>query len=87
LIYGKNTVTIKQIQEQSGASVHVPKSANIDNPTVRTLQVTCPNLDGANLAKQLIEDVLKTKPGYGTNGGTNHYQQQQQVALQVSVPE
>ena len=83
-------MTIKQIQEQSGANVHVPKSANIDNPTVRTLQVTCPNLDGANLAKQLIEDVLKTKPGFGgANGGMNSYQQQQQqqVALQVSVPD
>jgi far upstream element-binding protein len=79
-------VTIKQIQEQSGANVHVPKSANIDNPTVRTLQVTCPNLDGANLAKQLIEDVLKTKPGYGSNGGgMNSYQSQ--VSLQVSVPD
>jgi far upstream element-binding protein len=80
-------VTIKQIQEQSGANVHVPKSANIDNPTVRTLQVTCPNIEGANLAKQLIEDVLKTKPGFGASGGMNQYQSQQQVSLQVSVPD
>ena len=50
------------------------KNGNIDNPTVQTLQVTCPNSDGANLPKQLIEDVLKTKPGYGANGGINQYQ-------------
>lgn len=81
-------MTIKQIQEQSGANVHVPKTANADNPTVRTLQVTCPNLDGANMAKQLIEEVLKTKPGHGANGGAHQYQpQQQQVSLQVSVPD
>jgi far upstream element-binding protein len=79
-------VTIKQIQEQSGASVHVPKSANVDNPTLRTLQVTCPNLDGANLAKKLIEEVLSKKLSNNTGSFGNHYQTQQ-VSLQVSVPD
>jgi far upstream element-binding protein len=93
----ESTVTIKQIQEQSGASLHIPKTSNVDSPTVRIIQITCPNAEGANLAKQLVEDVLKTKPSYGNSSsansnsaaGSNHNNQhaQPQVSVQISIPD
>jgi predicted RNA-binding protein YlqC (UPF0109 family) len=82
-------VTIKQIQDQSGASLHIPKVANADSPTVRAVQITCPNPDGANLAKRLVEDVLKTKPGYSASAftGANHSASGPQVSIQISIPD
>lgn len=80
--------TIHQIQEQSGASIQVPRTGNVDDPTVRTLQITHPNVEGATLAKQLIENVLKSKPSFnqshhhGPNGGNNN-----SASIQVSIPD
>jgi far upstream element-binding protein len=84
-----SVVTIKQIQDQSGASLHIPKVANAESPTVRTVQITCPNPDGANLAKRLVEDVLKTKPGYSANAitGENPSSLGPQVSIQISIPD
>jgi far upstream element-binding protein len=85
-------VTIRQIQDQSGASIQVPKTGNIDNPALRTLQITHPDPQGAAFAKQLVEDILKSKPSFAASNGNNeaHQQQQQQhhqASIQISVPD
>jgi far upstream element-binding protein len=87
LIIGKMGSTIKSIQEQSGASIQVPQAGNADNPSVRTVSITHPTEQGANFAKQLIEDLLKSKPSYaggGGGGGGGHHQGQVTVQVPVS---
>lgn len=64
LVIGKGGTTIKSIQEQTGATIQVPKQGNVDNPALRTLQITHPEEQGALMAKEMVENVLKTKPGY-----------------------
>jgi far upstream element-binding protein len=80
--------TIQQIQDQSGASIQVPRVPNEDNPAVRTIMITHPNEEGAALAKSLIENVLKSKPSFSSN--PSPYQQQapsSAVSVQVSIPD
>lgn len=85
------SVTIKQIQEQSGASIQVPKTGNVDNPAFRTLQITHPDSQGAEYAKQMVLDILKSKPSYAATGNNNNAnngaQQQQQTSIQIAIPD
>jgi transcription antitermination factor NusA-like protein len=82
LIIGKMGSTIKSIQEQSGASVQVPQAGNVDNPSMRTVSITHPTEQGAMYAKQMIEDLLKSKPSYAGGGGGGG---QGQFSIQVPV--
>lgn len=61
LIIGKAGTTIKSIQDRSGANIQIPQSGDADNPSIRTVSITHPHAEGAQLAKQLIEDVLGSK--------------------------
>jgi far upstream element-binding protein len=91
------TATIQQIQDQSGASIQVPRTGNVDNPAFRTLMITHPNEQGAEHAKQLIENVLKSKPSFQPSaqqmqhpqGGPNngHGQYNQATSIQISIPD
>jgi far upstream element-binding protein len=87
LIIGKMGSTIKSIQEQSGASIQVPQSGNADNPQMRTVSITHPTEQGAMYAKQMIEDLLKSKPSYagGGGGGGGGQGGGQQFSIQVPV--
>jgi polyribonucleotide nucleotidyltransferase len=78
LIIGKGGTTIKSIQETTGASIQIPPSGNADNPSVRTINITHPNEQGANAAKQQIEHVLSSKPSYAQNSGP-------QTSVQITV--
>lgn len=61
LIIGKSGVTIRGIQDRSGANIQIPQSGDLDNPAVRTVSITHAHAEGAALAKQLIDDLLSTK--------------------------
>mmetsp|Transcript_21223 Transcript_21223/g.29522 ORF Transcript_21223/g.29522 Transcript_21223/m.29522 type:complete len:804 (+) Transcript_21223:108-2519(+) len=96
LIIGKGGTNIKNIQDQSGANVQIPQQADVDNPMVRTVNVTHPHPEGANLAKQLIEGLLNSKTqnahqggaGGGFGGGAGAPGAGgQQTTLQVYVPD
>lgn len=94
------TATIKSIQEQTGATIQVPKQGNADNPALRTLQITHPEEQGALMAKEMVENVLKTKPGYAqqmamlrqqphhpNSSQTPIQQQQPDCSVQVMIPD
>ncbi len=93
----KKSATIKSIQEQTGSAIQVPKSGNVDNPLIRTLRITCPDLQGAQRAKEMVEDVLKTKPGYqqqmrllqqqGAQMALSQQQQRPEFSIQVNIPD
>jgi predicted RNA-binding protein YlqC (UPF0109 family) len=82
LIIGKSGSTIKSIQESTGASIQIPPSGNVDDPSVRTVSITHPNEQGALAAKQQIQDLLNSKPSYagGNSGGGG-----QQLTIQIMV--
>lgn len=78
LIIGKGGAQIRNIQEKSGANVQIPQVADAGNPTVRTVNITHPNAEGANFAKQMIEEVLASKAANNMGGN-------QDVTIQVNV--
>mmetsp|Transcript_393 Transcript_393/g.562 ORF Transcript_393/g.562 Transcript_393/m.562 type:complete len:634 (-) Transcript_393:542-2443(-) len=80
LIIGKGGSTIKHIQDTTGASIQIPPSGNIDDPSVRTVSVTHPTEEGARMAKHQIEELLKSKPSFSKDQG-------QQITLQVLIPD
>jgi far upstream element-binding protein len=70
LIIGKGGMTIRSIQERSGANVQIPQGPDHDNPAIRTVNITHPNKEGAEFAKTLIEETLATKLNHG--GGVSY---------------
>lgn len=86
LIIGKAGSTIKAIQDQTGAQVQIPPSGFSEKQDVRTVSITHPTEEGANMAKSRIEDLLNSKPSFS--------QQQErrattgaQVTVQVMIPD
>jgi len=69
LVIGKGGSTIRSIQERSGANVQIPQGPDHDNPAVRTVNITHPQMSGAEFAKTLIEEVLGSKTHHGGGGG------------------
>lgn len=69
LIIGKGGVTIRSIQERSGANIQIPTVGDNDNPMVRTISVTHATLEGANYAKQMVEEILRNKINFHQNHG------------------
>ena len=61
LIIGKGGMQIRNIQERSGANIQIPQVADADNPAVRTVNITHPNKEGGEFAKQMISEILATK--------------------------
>ena len=61
LIIGRGGSTIRDIQDRSGANIQIPQAGDVDNPTVRTVSITHPHLEGAQAAKQMIEGLLASK--------------------------
>jgi predicted RNA-binding protein YlqC (UPF0109 family) len=86
LVIGKQGSTIRMIQEETGASVQVPRRD--DDDTFRMIHITHPNEQGANAAKARIVELLETnetnKARANTNGHTNN-QQAAQTTIQISV--
>jgi len=80
LIIGKGGCNIRAIQDRSGANIQIPQGADADNPLIRTCNITHPTLDGANFAKQMVEDILKTKTDKGLVTGVGG-----EFSLQVLV--
>lgn len=68
LIIGRGGATIRQIQDRSGANIQIPQVADADNPASRTVSITHPHVEGANVAKQLIEELLATKAQNNPSG-------------------
>jgi len=69
LIIGKGGMTIRSIQERSAANIQIPQSPDHDNPSIRTVNITHTNKEGAEFAKTLIEEVLSAKQNHGGGGG------------------
>ena len=76
LIIGKAGSTIKGIQDRSGANIQIPQSGDTGNPSIRTVSITHPHVEGANLAKQLIEDILGSKRNQAPH-----------ITIQVEIPD
>eukprot|EP00542_Grammatophora_oceanica_P001960 CAMPEP_0194068928 /NCGR_PEP_ID=MMETSP0009_2-20130614/87361_1 /TAXON_ID=210454 /ORGANISM="Grammatophora oceanica, Strain CCMP 410" /LENGTH=536 /DNA_ID=CAMNT_0038722069 /DNA_START=84 /DNA_END=1690 /DNA_ORIENTATION=- len=76
LIIGKAGATIKSIQDRSGASIQIPQTGDAANPTMRTVSITHPTVQGADYAKQLIQDLLATKK-----------EQTPHLTLEVQIPD
>lgn len=102
LVIGKAGATIRHIQETTGCSIQVPQKNNKDEPnrdeetvdgdkpgSTRTVHVTHPNEQGALAAKAMIEDILKNKPTHhhNNNNNNNNSNYQNQVTIQVAVPD
>ncbi|KAL7456224.1 hypothetical protein ACHAWC_010209 [Mediolabrus comicus] len=69
LIIGKGGAQIRTIQENSGANVQIPQVADANDPTVRTVNITHPNKEGAEFAKQMIQEILNAKLQQNQGGG------------------
>mmetsp|Transcript_25429 Transcript_25429/g.51314 ORF Transcript_25429/g.51314 Transcript_25429/m.51314 type:complete len:448 (+) Transcript_25429:107-1450(+) len=69
LVIGKGGMQIRNIQEKSGANVQIPQAADANNPLVRTVNITHPNIEGANFAKQMIEEIMSSKASMNNGGG------------------
>jgi far upstream element-binding protein len=69
LIIGKGGAQIRTIQENSGANVQIPQVADANDPTVRTVNITHPNKEGAEFAKQMIQEILNAKLQNQSGGG------------------
>jgi len=72
LIIGKGGSTIKFIQETTGSSVQIPHTADTDNPSVRSISITCPTDEGAEAAKSQILNIIKNKPINNHHKGNNN---------------
>ena len=68
LIIGRGGMTIRSIQDRSGANIQIPQVADANNPATRTVSITHPHVEGANVAKQLIEEMLATKTQNNQSG-------------------
>jgi far upstream element-binding protein len=79
LIIGRGGMTIRNIQDRSGANIQIPQVADADNPATRTVSITHPHVEGANVAKQLIEEMLATK--------TQNNQSGPYTSIQVAIPD
>lgn len=71
LVIGKGGMTIRSIQERSGANIQIPQGPDHDNPSIRTCNITHPQKEGAEFAKTLIEEVLSSKPSHGGGYGNS----------------
>lgn len=80
LIIGRGGATIRHIQDRSGANIQIPQQGDADNPTVRTVSITHPHVEGANVAKQLIEEMLASKAQQNQAGPYTSIQ----VAVRIS---
>lgn len=84
LIIGKGGVNIRSMQDRSGANIQIPPHADADNPLIRTVSITHLTMDGANFAKQMVEDILRNKIGGGgvpTGGGST------ESSIHVLIPD
>ncbi|GAX22922.1 far upstream element-binding protein [Fistulifera solaris] len=79
LIIGKGGATIKAIQEQTGANIQVPPSADVNDATKRTISITHADKAGALAAKERIESLLKNMPSYGSG--------EEQITIQIQIPD
>mmetsp|Transcript_5921 Transcript_5921/g.8600 ORF Transcript_5921/g.8600 Transcript_5921/m.8600 type:complete len:778 (-) Transcript_5921:446-2779(-) len=87
LIIGKGGVTIRSIQERSGANVQIPQGPDADNPMIRTINITHPTKEGAEFAKNLIDEIMRGKMQHsgGYSGGAT--QSSAEVSIQVQIPD
>jgi len=67
LVIGKGGMNIRSMQDRTGANIQIPQQADIGNPTVRTISITHPTIDGATLAKSLVEEILRSKANHTYN--------------------
>lgn len=81
LIIGKGGMTIKSIQDQTGAQVQIPPRPTDDKPDVRIVSITHPSEEGAQMAKRRIEDILASKPSFSDD----RRNQAPQLTVQVMV--
>mmetsp|Transcript_48401 Transcript_48401/g.139201 ORF Transcript_48401/g.139201 Transcript_48401/m.139201 type:complete len:641 (-) Transcript_48401:2157-4079(-) len=85
LIIGKGGATIKAIQDQTGAQVQIPPSGVSEKPDTRTISITHPSEEGANMAKQRIEALLASKPSFSQQ--SERRDAGPQISIQVMIPD
>ena len=85
LIIGKGGMTIKSIQDQTGAQVQIPPRPADDRPEIRTVSITHPTEEGAQMAKRRVEDVLASKPSFSDDRRVQGHQVTVQIMVGVDV--
>jgi hypothetical protein len=93
LFQGRGGSTIKSIQERTGSNVQIPPQPDDNNPLVRTINITHPLKEQAEMTKYYIAGVLSKNPEilqqlglasnsggyYGSGGAGSDYSVQIQV--------
>eukprot|EP00591_Stephanopyxis_turris_P007536 CAMPEP_0195512456 /NCGR_PEP_ID=MMETSP0794_2-20130614/4406_1 /TAXON_ID=515487 /ORGANISM="Stephanopyxis turris, Strain CCMP 815" /LENGTH=462 /DNA_ID=CAMNT_0040640245 /DNA_START=94 /DNA_END=1479 /DNA_ORIENTATION=+ len=81
LVIGKGGMNIRSMQDRTGANIQIPQSADPDNPLIRTCSITHPTMDGAVMAKGLVEEILRSKTNTMGAGGIN------ESSVEVQIPD
>lgn len=63
LVIGKGGMNIRNIQDRTGANIQIPPTADPHNPLIRTCSITHQTLVGANMAREMVEELLKERFG------------------------
>jgi len=68
LIIGRGGSTIRAIQDRTGANVTIPNAQQGEDPHMRTITISAPDMGAAEFARSEIHGLLSSGPG-GPGGG------------------
>lgn len=86
LVIGRQGTNMKQIQDATNAHVHIPSAADASNPAVRTCNITCITIEGAQQAQQMIQEILNKHAMFlGPNSGGGSYGNTPGLGSQTSI--
>ena len=77
LVIGKQGMTIRAIQDRTGANVQIPQAPDLDDPSKRSIAITGPSQDACDAAAAEINQLVQERldglaqqfPGGGGGGG------------------
>jgi far upstream element-binding protein len=68
LVIGRGGMTIRAIQDKTGAHVQIPREGEGDDPNMRIITVSAPNHEAAEAAQAEIHSILEGRRGGGGGG-------------------
>jgi far upstream element-binding protein len=69
LIIGRGGMTIKGIQERTGANIQIPPEPDANDPTVRTIEISGEKEQAENAQNEVYSLLAQGPPGGGGGGG------------------
>ncbi len=69
LIIGRGGSTIRAIQDRTGANVMIPSAQQGDDPHIRTITISAPDMGAAEFARSEIHGLLSSGTGGPQGGG------------------